>query len=140
MNRKQDVGILILRLAVGLTFFIHGLIKFQSGLGNIGGFFESVGLPSFLAYIVAIIETFGGLAVVLGLATRFVAVLFSIVMIGAIITVKLPGGFTGNGQGAGYELDLLLLAGSICLVLTGANGLSLDRVFFQTSDAESISD
>ncbi|GAA3326988.1 hypothetical protein GCM10020331_065160 [Ectobacillus funiculus] len=60
---------------------------------NIAGWFESIGLPGALAYVVAFVEMVGGLAVVIGLGTRIVSVLLSLVMIGAIIKVKLAVGF-----------------------------------------------
>ncbi|MEZ2656727.1 DoxX family protein [Aneurinibacillus aneurinilyticus] len=128
MTKKSEIGILILRLVLGITFLIHGLDKFQSGIGNIAGWFESVGLPGFLAYIIATIETVGGLAVILGLGTRIVSFLFILVLAGAIITVKIAVGFTGNGQMAGYELDLALLAIAVHLAINGSSLYSVDAL------------
>ncbi|GAA0370818.1 hypothetical protein GCM10008968_28310 [Bacillus horti] len=65
-----------------------------------------MGIPRFMAYVVAVIELIGGLALVLGLGTRIVSALFAIIMLGAIFIVKIPAGFLGDGQSAGYELDL----------------------------------
>jgi putative oxidoreductase len=129
MTKKYEVGALILRLVLGISFFIHGLSKFQGGIGNIVGFFESVGIPGFMAYVVAIIELVGGIAMILGLGTRIVAVLFVFVMVGAIITVKAAVGFMGNGQMAGYELDLAFLAISLYLAINGSKLYSLDSLF-----------
>ncbi|MGJ9458330.1 DoxX family protein [Oceanobacillus sp. CF4.6] len=123
---KSEVGTVILRIVLGLTFFIHGLDKFQGGISNTVGYFDSLGIPGFLAYVVALIELIGGIAMILGIGTKVVALLFAVVMVGAIFTAKLPGGFLGNGQGAGYELDLALLAISIYLILADRNPLSLD--------------
>ncbi|MED0669664.1 DoxX family protein [Aneurinibacillus aneurinilyticus] len=128
MTKKSEIGILILRLVLGITFLIHGLDKFQSGIGNIAGWFESIGLPGFLAYIIATIETVGGLAVILGLGTRIVSFLFILVLAGAIITVKIAVGFTGNGQMAGYELDLALLAIAVHLAINGSSLYSVDAL------------
>ncbi|MFC4023350.1 DoxX family protein [Oceanobacillus longus] len=125
---KSEVGTVILRIVLGLTFFIHGLDKFQGGISNTVGYFDSLGIPGFLAYAVALIELIGGIAIILGIGTKFVALLFAVVMVGAIFTAKLPAGFLGNGQGAGYELDLALLAISIYLILADRNPLSLDRI------------
>lgn len=69
---KNDAAHVFLRVILGLTFFIHGVSKFQGGLGNTAGFFDSLGIPGFMAYIVAGIELIGGLAVILGLGTRIV--------------------------------------------------------------------
>ncbi|MED4731040.1 DoxX family protein [Aneurinibacillus migulanus] len=128
MTKQSEIGILILRLVIGITFLIHGLDKFQSGIGNIAGWFESIGLPGFLAYIVATIETVGGIAVILGLGTRIVSFLFILVLAGAIITVKSAVGFTGNGQMAGYELDLALLAIAVHLAINGSSLYSVDAL------------
>lgn len=140
MNMKYEGSSLLLRLILGITFFLHGLAKFQGGIGNIAGWFDSIGLPGFLAYAVAIIELAGGIAMMLGLGTRIVAVLFAIVMLGAIFTVKLSAGFMGNGQAAGYELDLLLLAMSIHFAVNGSRLWSVDSVLSKkTTDEKYIS-
>ncbi|MCK2017280.1 DoxX family protein [Peribacillus frigoritolerans] len=127
---KNDAAHVFLRVILGLTFFIHGVSKFQGGIGNTSGFFDSLGIPGFMAYIVAGIELIGGLAVILGLGTRIVSVLFAVIMAGAIFTAKLPAGFLGNGQAAGYELDLALLAMSVYLACANRTVLSMDNVIF----------
>lgn len=135
MFKKYEIGTLILRVVLGLTFFIHGLAKFQGGIGNTAGWFDSIGIPGFMAYIVALIETVGGIAMILGLGTRVVSILFAIVLLGAILTVKLAAGFIGNGQMAGYELDLLLIAISIFLAINGSKMYSIDSAFFKEKEA-----
>ncbi|WP_340371914.1 DoxX family protein [Peribacillus sp. FSL E2-0218] len=126
---KNTAAQVFLRVILGVTFFIHGIAKFQGGIGNTAGYFDSLGIPGFLAYIVAGIELIGGLAVILGLGTRFVSVLFALILLGAIVTAKLPAGFLGNGQTAGYELDLALLAMSVYLACANRTVLSLDHFF-----------
>ncbi|OCA84408.1 oxidoreductase [Bacillus sp. FJAT-27225] len=128
MNNKIEVGTLILRVVLGISFFIHGLAKFQGGIENTVGWFDSIGIPGFFAYVVAAIELVGGILLVIGLGTKIVSVLVSLVMIGAIIKVKLAVGFLGNGQMAGYELDLAFLAMAIFLALNGSNLLSVDQI------------
>lgn len=129
MNKKYEIGGLILRLITGLTFLLHGISKFQGGIENTVGFFSSVGIPGFLAYIVAIIELAGGALMILGIGTRIIGVLFALVMLGAIFTVKLSSDFMGTNGGAGYEFDLTLLAMSAHLALSGSSLLSLDGLF-----------
>jgi putative oxidoreductase len=126
---KNELGQVIVRAMVGLTFFIHGLSKFQGGISNTVDFFDSLGIPGFMAYVVAVIELLGGIAFILGLGTRIVSLLFVFIMIGAIFTVKLSAGFLGNGQMAGYELDLILLAISIYFVFADSSQLSLEKMF-----------
>ena len=133
---NNNVGTVILRMILGLTFFIHGLSKFQGGIENVVGYFESLGIFGFTAYIVAFIELIGGIMMILGIGTRIIAVLFAFTMLGAIFTAKLPGGFLGNGQTAGYELDLALLAMSIFLAMTNNSSFSLGNIIFRSKSEE----
>lgn len=128
MNKRYEIAGLFIRIVLGITFFIHGLTKFQDGISNTVGFFNSVGIPGSLAYVVAIIELVGGLLLILGLGTRWVSALLFIVMLGAMITVKFSAGFVG-----GYELDLALLAMALYLVISGSKVLSIDKLFTKES-------
>ncbi|WP_078429911.1 DoxX family protein [Alkalihalobacterium alkalinitrilicum] len=127
MLKKHEVGAFILRVVLGLSFFIHGLDKFQAGIGNIAGFFESLGIPGFLAYVVALIELVGGIALVLGIGTRVVSILIAIIMVGAVFTFKFSVGFLD-----GYELDLAFLAMSIYLAITNKSAYAVDNVIFSS--------
>ena len=129
--KKIEVSTFILRLVLGATFFIHGLVKFQGGIENIVGWFDSIGLPGVLAYGVAVVEMVGGLALIIGLGSRIVSGLFVILMLGATVKVKLAGGFLGNGQGAGWELDLALLAMALFIAINDSKMFALDKVFFK---------
>ncbi|USK33178.1 DoxX family protein [Bacillus sp. F19] len=129
MTKNAELGGLIVRIALGFIFFVHGLTKFQGGVENTAGFFDSIGVSGFLAYPVAIIEAAGGILLMLGLGTRIISALFGLIMLGAIFTAKLGSGFIG-----GYELDVALLAMSICLVLSGSKFLSLEQVIFKDKD------
>jgi putative oxidoreductase len=83
-------------------------------------------LPSFLAYVVGTVELIGGIALILGLCTRIFSALLVADMLGAILKVKFSLGFLGNGQGPGYEFELMLLAVALCLSITGSALYSLD--------------
>lgn len=131
---KHEAGTVLLRAILGLTFFIHGLSKFQGGISNTVGFFDSIGIPGFLAYIAAFVELIGGIALILGLGTRIVSILFVVIMLGAIFSVKLSAGFLGNGQTAGYELELVLLAMSIYFAVANGSRFSLDNKFFRSGE------
>ncbi|AGT30607.1 DoxX family protein [Anoxybacillus geothermalis] len=133
MAQKYEWALLILRVVLGVTFLIHGIAKFQMGLGNVAGWFESIGVAGFLGYVVAFIELIGGMALILGLGTRMISALLACVMLGAIFTAKLSAGFLGNGQTAGYELDVTLLSVAIALCLSGSRLFALDNKFFESS-------
>jgi uncharacterized membrane protein YphA (DoxX/SURF4 family) len=123
MKNTADIGALLLRVVLGLIFIGHGMQKFQGGIANTAGWFDSIGLPGFLAYIVAGLEVAGGIALILGIGTRIVGGLFVLLLAGAIIKVQLAAGFIG-----GYAYDLALLAISAYLLLNGAKQYSLDHV------------
>lgn len=136
MTQKNEIGALILRVTLGILFFIHGLVKFQGGIENTVGWFESINIPGFMAYVVALIELVGGIALIIGFATRLVSILLALLMVGAIITAKLPVGLLGNGQMAGYELDLAFLAIAVYLAINGSKLLSISRLLFNDNSNE----
>jgi uncharacterized membrane protein YphA (DoxX/SURF4 family) len=81
----------ILRALVGITFLLHGLPKL-SGLEGFTGFVGSLGipLPGFVAILIVALEVGGGLLLILGLATRWVSLLFALEMLVTTLLVKLP--------------------------------------------------
>jgi putative oxidoreductase len=138
MKLNNEIGAFILRVTLGALFLIHGIVKFQGGIENIVGWFSSIGLPGFMAYAVALIEIIGGIALMIGLGTKIVSVLLSLLMIGAILKVKLSVGVLGNGQMAGYELDLAFLAMAVYLVINGSKLLSVDQLLFSQKDSNEL--
>jgi len=133
---KNEIGALILRVTLGALFLFHGIAKFQGGIENIVGWFESIGLPGFMAYGVALFEIVGGVALIIGVATRLISALFALLMIGATLKVKLAVGLLGNGQMAGYELDLAFLAMAVYLILNGSKLLSVSKLIFHKDSNE----
>ncbi|MEC2072551.1 DoxX family protein [Alkalihalophilus marmarensis] len=136
MAQKYEVSLLIIRVVLGVTFLIHGIDKFQMGLGNVARWFESIGIMGFFGYVVAIIELVGGIALLLGVGTRMISALIGFVMLGAIFMVKLPLGFMG-AEAAGYELDVALLAMTAALVISGSKLLALDNLLFGNKNENS---
>lgn len=136
--KNAEVGALILRVVIGLGFLIHGVSKYSMGIDNIAGWFASLGLPGFLAYIVGTIEIVGGIALILGLGTRIFSALFILILAGAIITVKLKVGFLGDGKMAGYELDLLYLAPAAYLFINGSRLFALDALLSKNGGKQDI--
>lgn len=119
---KKELGALIVRVVLGIIFAVHGIVKFQDGISNTVGWFESIGLPGLLAYGVASVEIIGGLLLIIGLATRIVAGVFLLLLAGAIITVKLAVGFVN-----GYEFDLALMAMAAFLAMAGSELFAVDN-------------
>ncbi len=128
---------LILRLTLGLVMFPHGAQKLLGWYGGFGfsgtmGFFtETMHLPWLIAFLVIIGESFGSVALLLGLLTRFTAASLGVIMAGAIVTTHIPNGFFmnwfGKQQGEGYEYHLLVIGIAIALLVTGAGRWSADR-------------
>jgi putative oxidoreductase len=133
--KNYEIGALVLRVVLGITFFIHGLVKFQGGIENIVGWFASIGLPGALAYAVASIELVGGILLIIGLGSRVVSAILAVLMIGATLKVKLAVGFLGNGQMAGYELDLAFLAMAVFIAINGSKMFSIDQVVFKQKES-----
>jgi putative oxidoreductase len=120
-------GVLPLRLVIGLVFVMHGAQKlFGFGLAGTAGFLGSLGipLPTVAAAVLIAVELLGGLALVLGAGTRYVAAALAVEMLVALLTVHLRAGFFVPD---GMEFVLTLLAGCLTLVAVGAGPWSVDR-------------
>jgi putative oxidoreductase len=128
--RTQGWGLTVLRVVIGIVFLVHGGQKlFLMGFDGVAGFLGSLGVPApgLFAVIVTLVELLGGLALILGLFTRVVAVLLAGDMLVAILTVHLPNGFLAANNG--YELPLVLLAASVALAVAGPGEAALDKAF-----------
>ena len=126
---NYNTALLIIRVVVGLTFFMHGIQKFflsEGGVSGFGGWLGSMGvpLPAVAGVIVALLEVFGGLALILGIGTRIVGWLLAVNMLVALLLVHVSNGFFA--QNGGYELVLLLGVSSAALAMSGSGALSLD--------------
>lgn len=115
---------LILRLAAGIILVLHGYGKLFGGMDMFTGMVANLGfpLPTLFAYLSALTEFLGGLALILGLCTRQAAALITINMLVAWGMAKgfsLPKG----------DADLMLLATAIALLLGGPGKLSLDHKY-----------
>jgi putative oxidoreductase len=124
--RNIDAGLAILRIIVGIVFFVHGYQKvFQFGFGGVTGFFAKAGipLPGVSGPFIALLELLGGLALILGVATRVVAALFVVEMLVAILLVHLKAGFFAP---MGFEYPLTLCLASLALALAGPGAYSVD--------------
>ena len=134
----QPFGPLILRLALGVVFAAHGAQKVfgiwgGAGLSGTAAFFSELGLtPAYpLSLFVGLVELAGGLMLAAGAFTLITSAVLVINMSVAVWKVHLPNGFFLNwvnapGAGHGYEFNLVLLAGLVCLMLTGPGAFSID--------------
>jgi putative oxidoreductase len=132
-------GPTVLRVAVGIVFIAHGAQKLFGAFGGAGlagtaTYFEFLHLaPAYpLAVLWAVIEFGCGLLILLGAWTRWAAIPLAIGMVVAVWKVHLANGLFINwalaaGIGHGYEMNLVLIGACVCLSLTGAGELSIDK-------------
>lgn len=125
---RRDIALAVLRVVAGAIFLAHGGQKlFVYGFAGVSGAFGQMGLPlpGVLGPLVALVEFFGGLALVVGLLTRLAGFGLALVMLGAITVVHLPAGFFLPN---GIEFALAMFGYAVTLAITGAGAWSLDAV------------
>jgi putative oxidoreductase len=134
-----DSGLLLLRVATGLVFFMHGWQKLiDQGISATQSGFDMMGapLPDVTAVIVTFVELIGGAFLIAGALTRIVGVLLAIDMAGAFFIVHVENGFfASNG---GFELVLLLGLAALSLVIAGPGRYSVDAMLGLTGQSSWI--
>lgn len=125
---SRSLGILLIRLEVGFIFFIHGLSKVQNMSGTMH-MFVGMGFPAWVGGFIAILETVGGAALILGVLTRVFAVAFGIEMlVAAFLSMgHSMGGMTPIWQSTLGGVEMLLSIMSFALALMGSGRYSLWR-------------
>ena len=130
-----DIAVFIARIALGIVILPHGLQKLLGMFGGYGfsatlDFFVSSGIPTAVAFLIIICESFGALGLILGFLSRLAAFGISVIMLGAIFLVHLPNGFfmnwVGNQKGEGYEYHILALGLALVVLIKGGGKWSVD--------------
>lgn len=124
---KVNTALLIVRIIVGIAFFAHGLQKFNMGIDAVTEGFAMSGIPAaaLMAWLVTLIETFGGIALIVGIFTEVSALLLIIIMVVAAGVVRNVMGMPFLG---GYELNLALIAALLPLLVQGPGKYSLSHM------------
>src|SRR5215813_12473770 len=112
LSSFQPLGLLILRVALGVIFLTHGYPKLTRSASAMQGMFVEHGLPAQLVYVAGVLETFGGILLSLGLFSRPVALLLAAEM--AVAMVKVHG---GHGVMALHEYEFPLALGTASFAL-----------------------
>ena len=125
--RQQGLGLTLLRLVTGVIFAAHGYQKlFIYGIEGVQGAFTKMGapLPLITGPMVAGLEFFGGLALIVGFLTRIVSLGLIATMLGAMVLVHFANGFF---MPTGYEFVLMLMVAALALFFGGAGRFSIDE-------------
>lgn len=128
MALRSALGLALLRLTVGIVFLMHGYQKFFTyGLAGVTSSFEQMGVPmaGIAGPVVATIELVGGALMILGFYHRIAGLLQFGVMLGAIVMVKMGGGFFAP---AGYEFELVLGVAALTIFLAGGGAYTLEEM------------
>lgn len=125
MKKNTDLGLLILRIGVGLLMLLHGVAKLK-GVSGIEGLLQNAGLPSFLAYGVYITEIVAPLLILIGYRTRLASAVYILGVLTAIFLAHSGDIFSLTSKGAwAIELLGLYLCGSLTLFITGAGNIAI---------------
>ncbi|WP_207420265.1 DoxX family protein [Desertivirga brevis] len=140
----QSYAPLVLRILLAAVLFPHGAQKLLGWFGGFGfsgtmNFFtETMSIPWIISFLVIVLEFFGPVLLLLGLATRLVSGAITVLMLGILLTSHMEYGFFmnwfGNQKGEGIEYFILFLAGTISLFLSGGGLWSADRLIYNTKD------
>ncbi|MBP6858228.1 MAG: DoxX family protein [Candidatus Pacebacteria bacterium] len=115
-----DAGLLLVRLSVAMIFLFAGIGKLMM-ITMVAGFFTSMGLPAWVAWLVAIVETLGGIAMLLGIYTRFFGIGLAIIMTVAYFMVHMAQGFTDS------QMVIVLFLVNLAIVAMGPGKYALKR-------------
>ncbi len=139
MNNNVDLAALLLRLSLGIMFLAHGLLKvLVFTMPGTVGFFESVGFPGFLAYLVTFAEIAGGLLLIAGIGTRAVAIALVPVLLGATY-VHFGAGWVFSNENGGWEYPAFLVVATIVQALLGSGRYAVKLPLPKTNPEAAVS-
>ena len=119
MNNNTDYAALVLRVGMGTMFVAHGLLKILVfTLPGAAGFFEQVGFPGWMAYVVTFAEIGGGVLLLAGIGVRTVSLALIAVLTGALV-VHFGNGWVFSNPNGGWEYPAFLIIASVVQALLG---------------------
>ena len=120
-TRLDDLGRLILRLAVGVLLLMHGVAKFRSGNGFVEQMVSQNGLPSFVAYGSYVGEIVAPVLVIIGLVVRPAGLIIAFDLLSAIFLARRADVSTITPSGTwAIEVEMLFLLGGLAIACLGA--------------------
>ena len=137
IHTHRDWSLFVTRVALGAVMLPHGLQKLLGWFGGYGftatlnGFQQNFGTPKPVTTLVILAESVGALALILGLAGRFMAFSIALTMVGAIALVHAKAGFFMNwaavgGKYEGFEYHILAIAMAVAVMIRGSGAASVD--------------
>ncbi|MBS3651800.1 DoxX family protein [Pseudaminobacter sp. 19-2017] len=125
---NADLAATILRASMGILFLAHaGLKLFIFTPAGTAAYFESLGFPGLLAYLVIAGELFGGIALILGVATRWVSLALVPVLLGSIYAPHGAAGFFFSNEGGGWEFPAFWTIALVVQALLGDGAFTVKR-------------
>lgn len=126
--KNNDLGLLIIRLSLGLLMLLHGIAKLSHGVDFLSGMFQDLGLPGFFAYSVYIGEVVAPVLLIIGYRTKLAALLFAFTMLGAVLMAHASDIFVLTQAGGwAIELQALYFFGALALFFTGAGTYAVSK-------------
>ena len=118
IGKRGDAASLLLRVALGVMYLTHSIVLkvFTFGFAGTAGYFASLGLPAFTAYLVIAAEVIGGVLLLANVATGWVA-LALLPVLGGALWVHSGNGWVFSANGGGWEYPLFLVVVSIAVAL-----------------------
>lgn len=125
---NADLAATILRVSMGVLFLAHAWLKLAIFTpAGTAGFFESLGFPGFLAYLVIAAELFGGIALILGVWSRWVSLALVPVLLGSIYAPHGAAGFFFSNEGGGWEFPAFWAIALVVQALLGDGAWAVKR-------------
>jgi len=125
---NADLAALTLRVSMGILFLAHaGLKLFVFTPAGTAGYFASLGLPGPLAYLVIAAELFGGIALILGVYSRWVSLALVPILLGSIYVPHGAAGFFFSNEGGGWEFPAFWAVTLVVQALLGDGAYALKR-------------
>ena len=123
----KEYGVALLRISLGVMYLAHSVVLkyFTYTLDGSAQYFVSIGLPSWLSYATFFAEAVGGVMLVLGVQSRWVALALSPILLGALFTAHLGNGWVFSAPGGGWEYPAYLFVLSIAQFLLGDGAYAL---------------